>query len=297
MAAEGRGGFALTVQCLPMDQQVLVIGELAGAQRGDGWFNAEEVLGLFESLRLPPPHQVNQSLGRLRSGKLVVHRVLDDRRSLTPLGRAKVLEAVEDLVPAQLSAEYVSVPGAEFAHARHLVVPPTLAPARWAPAIARLLEAFPFETNVFLMTRFPAEGADEFVDPVADVIPVLRDVSSKHGMTLHTASDRQIEDDLWGNVGGYIWACRYGIGLLETSGPRSDELNDNVLIELGSMLTIGRRCMMLRDENAPRPPTDLVAQIYKRTDFDDHSAVAKIAHRWFADDLGLGQCADCPPRQ
>ena len=113
-------------------------------------------------------------------------------------------------------------------------------------------------------------------------------------MTLHTASDRQIEDDLWGNVGGYIWACRYGVGLFETRSPKSAELNDNVLIELGSMLTIGRRCMVLKDNIAPSPPTDLAGQIYKPVDFNNLDDVAALCHLWLKEDLSLGSCLACP---
>lgn len=71
-----------------------------------------------------------------------------------------------------------------------------------------------------------------------------------------------------------MWACRYGVGVLETTAPRPDKepkdpklvtLNDKLLIELGSMLTIGRRYMILRDREAPMPPTDLTAQVFKET--------------------------------
>jgi hypothetical protein len=112
-------------------------------------------------------------------------------------------------------------------------------------------------------------------------------------MVLHLASDRQIDDDLLGNVGAYMWACQYGIGLLETRGPRSRDLNDNVLIEVGSMLMTGRRCAIFKDPKAPQPPTDLSGQIYKGVDFADLRAVASTTHAWIAEDLGLGQCKAC----
>jgi len=116
---------------------------------------------------------------------------------------------------------------------------------------------------------------------------------SNHGLVLHVASDRLADDDLLGNVGAYMWACQFGIGLLEDR-PGEGSLNDNVLIELGSMLMSGRRCAILRDRTAPRPPTDLSGQIYKTVDFDDLPAVAAAAHTWIAEDLGLGRCASCP---
>lgn len=142
------------------------------------------------------------------------------------------------------------------------------------------------------MTRFPSPDG-ELPDPLPSVIEVLREVMTAHGLTLHVASDRQAEDDLLGNVGAYMWACHYGIGLLEDRHA-AGSLNDNVLIELGSMLMAGRRCAILKDRTAPAPPTDLSGQIYKSVDLDDLIAVSASAHRWIAEDLALGRCDSCP---
>jgi hypothetical protein len=192
-----------------------------------------------------------------------------------------------------IAAEMAGTPGAEFVSAMHTTISPTLAPARWQPGIARLLERFPFETNVFCMTRFAHSGA-ALPDPVPAVIASLREVTTAHGLVLHVASDRQAEDDLFGNVGAHMWACQYGIGLLENRLGRTTGLNDNVLIELGSMMVTGRRCAILKDRTATSPPSDLTAQLYKPVDFDDVPAVGAAAHLWIADDLGLGRCDHCP---
>ncbi len=117
-----------------------------------------------------------------------------------------------------------------------------------------------------------------------------------HGLTLHLASDRQIEDDLLSNIAGYMWACKYGIALFESRRPEPGaDLNKNMLIEVGAMLMAGRRCALLRDEKAPLMPTDLIAQIRKDVDHDDLDGVAVTLHLWAAEDLGLGRCANCPP--
>jgi hypothetical protein len=142
------------------------------------------------------------------------------------------------------------------------------------------------------MTRFAKAGAP-LPDPVPAVIERLREVMDSHGLTLHVASDRQHEDDLFGNVGAYMWACQYGIGLLENRLGGATGLNDNVLIELGAMMVIGRRCAMLKDKTATGLPSDLTAQLYKSVDFDDLDAVAAMGHRWVAEDLGLGRCGSC----
>lgn len=281
----------LTIQGLQPNQRVLILGSVAGMRAGHGWFTTGEALDLFDALRLPRPESVLRSLGQLRTSHMVRTRD-DDRWALTPQGDQEVLGLMGAIDPVALGAEMVGTPGADFVSALHTTISPALAPARWQAGIARLLERYPFETNVFCMTRFAPVGTP-LPDPVPAVIERLRRVMASHGLTLHVASDRQTEDDLFGNVGAHMWACQYGIGLLENRLGATG-LNDNVLIELGSMMVIGRRCAMLKDTTATGLPSDLTAQLYKSVDFVNLDAVSAAVHRWIAEDLGLGQCENCP---
>ena len=196
-----------------------------------------------------------------------------------------------DLDYARVEAALIGTAGADYAQVRHSVIPPGFAPTEWLPAINRFLKRYPFETNVFCMTRFPKPGDG---DSQEMVISSIRDVVSMHGLSLHLASDRQIADNLFANVVGHIWASQYGIGLLEDRASPPRGLNSNVLIELGSMLVMGRRCAILRDLTAPYPPSDLSGQIYKSVSFDDLKQTTDAVHRWLSEDLGLSRCPACP---
>jgi hypothetical protein len=285
-------GFGLSVQLLNPNQRVLVLGSVAGTRRGDGWFAPDEVLALFDALRLPRPVAVLRSLGQLSAPNLVRGRT-DGDWTLTPLGEAELATIMGTIDYASLSVEMAGTPGAEFASAHHTTVSPLMAPARWQPGIARLTAISPFEKNIFCMTRFPRQG-DPLPDPVPAVIETLRASALAHGMMLHVASDAQRQDDLFGNVGAYMWACQYGIGLLENRQGADAGVKDNVLIELGSMLVTGRRCAILKDGSAAQPASDLTAEIYKSVDFDDQGAISRAMHTWIRDDLGLGTCGGCP---
>lgn len=282
----------LTIQGLQPNQQVLFLSSVAGTRSGHGWFTPDEVLDLFDALRLPRPDSVLRSLGQLRGTHFVRTRA-DGRWALTPIGRERVLQLMGELDPDALAGEMAPTPGADFVSALHTTISPALAPARWQAGIARMLERYPFETNVFCMTRFARPGS-RLPDPVPAVIELLRDVMDGHGLKLHVASDRQAEDDLFGNVGAHMWACQYGLGLLENRLGGATGLNDNVLIELGSMMVTGRRCAILKDKTAPGLPSDLTAQLYKSVNFDDLDAVTAVTHLWIAEDLGLGRCGTCP---
>jgi hypothetical protein len=230
----------------------------------------------------------------LKGAHLVVKRTGATTWALTPKGSERVQELIGGVDLQAIEAEIAVVGSAELSNAQHLVIPAEFAPRRWAPAIGALLERFPFERNVFLMTRFPKdEKEEELPDPVQGVIGIAREALGHHGMRLHLASDRTVDEDLFGNIAGHIWACKYGIGLFETRF--SDDFNDNLQIEVGAMLITGRRCALLRDRDTPNLPTDFVGQIYKPVDFDNRDAVGAILHRWAAEDLNLGRCGLCPP--
>ena len=89
-----------------------------------------------------------------------------------------------------------------------------------------------------------------------------------------------------------MWGCRYGIALFEDTVGR--KMNYNLTIEVGSMLTLGRRTALLRDKTIEKLPTDLVGKVYKDVDLSKKSSVQRQVHIWIRDDLGLGPCDGCP---
>jgi hypothetical protein len=202
------------------------------------------------------------------------------------LGQNTVAELVGDIDVGLIEASLHPSNGAVFAEGLHTVVPPSFAPVRWVADIERFLEDFPFDQNVFLMTRFPRDAQDEsYLDPIRELIEVGRSLLSDHGLTLHLASDRNIVDDLFSNIAAHMWSSRYGIGLLENR--LNQGLNYNVMTELGAMLVTGRRCALLKDRTVKNLPTDLSGHIYKSVDFDDKDAFVSELSDWVINDLGL----------
>lgn len=270
---------------------MLVLGQLAELRSGSGWFSITEVKQMFEALRVPAPANPSAALAKLKDTKLVIKG--QGGWSLTPLGRTRVNELIGNLDPAVIEAEIAGALGAELGHALHTLIPPAFAPVKWAAPIKRMLESFPFEMNVFCMTRFPESADDtDYLDPVHGVITTAREALKHHGLTLHLASDRALDDDLYANVAAHMWTCRYGIGLFEDRAGRG--LNYNLVIEVGSMMMTGRRCALLKDKTAGWMPTDFVGTIYRPLDFDDLGAVSGELHKWAAKDIGLGRCSKCP---
>jgi hypothetical protein len=199
---------------------------------------------------------------------------------------------LSDMDVAALLAEAATAGTSMLGHATLALLSPALAPPGLIGPLSDFLARHPFERNVFGMTRFPDEGEDATADPVRPALGVARDVCAGHGLELHLASDRAMDDDLWTNVAAHMWASRYGIAFFENR--RGLGVNYNLTIEVGSMLMAGRRCALLKDTTIPTMPTDLVGRIYKSVDLDVPEAVEEALHRWIRDDLALGPCSRCP---
>jgi hypothetical protein len=242
---------------------------------------------MFEALRVPEPGNLSEELSRLGRDGLMRTRA-DRRWSVTPLGEEAVTTLIGELDVAAIEAELRTSGVAIFDHVEHPLIPPQLAPPRFRQAISRILAASPFERNVFMMSRFPPVGAGP-EHPIAAAIEAVRGAVAQGGLTLHVASNRQADDQVLGNVGAHLWACKYGVALLEATDEDRNpgQLNDNVLIEVGAMLVSGRRCALLKDASAPSLPSDFVAEIYKGVDISDVDSVAGAIFDWVRLDLGL----------
>lgn len=93
-------------------------------------------------------------------------------RETEAIYREAVRKLLSELDVRAIDAQLNALPGSDFAHVRHTLVTPAFAPIKSITAINRLLERFPFEQNVFLMTRFPEDASDtHYLDPVRELIP------------------------------------------------------------------------------------------------------------------------------
>lgn len=265
-----------------------MLARVLGIRNGNGWFSPMELDNLFEMLHIPRPSNTPRELAKLAQEKLALRHSQNGSWSLTPLGRQQATKLFESVNTQSIEAELIGSPGSEFGHVFHSVIAPSFAPIRWNTGVARFLEDFPFEKNVFCMTRFPSNDVS---DPVEKAVDVMRHIVAKHGLALHLASDRQIDDDLFGNVAAHMWACQYGIGIFEDRA--SQGLNYNLVIEIGGMLMTGRRCALFKDSTVPKLPTDFVGHIYKSINLTDLDEVANATHNWLAEDLQLGRCPAC----
>lgn len=284
---------ALLLQNLAEDQQVLVLSRLAEARQEGGRFAPAVLDDLFDEIALPRPSKVSNNLSRLeREGLVARQKNAKGSWRLTPKGRALSVDLIDDMGLAALQAEMSPDRAPAFGHVAHPVVPPWLAPPELLAGLQEFLEEYPFDSNVFGMTRFPDEQDDAYPDPVSAAIEEATEACAMHGFTFHLADRHNIVDDLWANVAAHMWACRYGIAFFEDRRGRG--VNYNLTIEVGGMLTTGRRVALLKDQSIGALPTDLVGKIYTSVDLEKTGEVSRAVHTWLRDHLRVGSCSACP---
>lgn len=280
------------VQHLQGVDQGLVVARLAEARSSGPAFRPAELEDLFISTGLPEPSRVSNLLRSLENMELVRRGAAKGTWRLTPKGRAKAQNLVADVDLVSLAAATSDDPAVVLGHVRHTLIPPSFAPPELLPSLGRFLDRFPFETNVFAMTRFPSQQAGPD-DPVASALQVAQEVCVEHGLRLHLASDRAISDDLWRNIAAHMWASKYGIAIFEDRVGRG--MNYNLTLEVGSMIMTGRRCVLLKDTSVESLPTDLIGRIYRKVDVSQPKVVGAALHDWVRDDLAHGPCGVCAP--
>jgi hypothetical protein len=272
---------------------VLVLARLVEARSDTGDFTALGIDALFHELRLPAPARTSNIISALEKKKLVRRGKGRGLWRVTPVGLAAVENLLTGIDLAALAAE-AARGGSRLGGTPHAVLPPEIGtPPSLIPVLHEFLAKHPFDKNVFGMTRFPDEEAEDPIDPVKPALEVARGVCELHGLEFHLASDRAMQDDPWTNVAAHMWASRYGIAFFEDLAAPKRGVNYNLTIEVGGMLMTGRRCALLKDESIERLPTDLVGKIYKPVRLEKPSTVDKALHAWIRDDLALGACAEC----
>lgn len=274
------------MQSLALSAQVLLLGRLAQDRSETGLFAPSHVEALFDEIGLPRPAKTSNVLGTLeRSGFATRMKNVRGAWKLTPKGLVKVASVASDMDLAALVAE-ASRPTATLLGATvHPVIPPSLAPPALVGPLGEFLAEFPFERNVFGMTRFPGATEEGELDPIAPALERAAEVCAKHGLVFHLASHRSIVDDLWPNVAAHMWGCRFGIAFFESRTERG--LNYNLNIEVGSCLVLGRRMALLKDHSLKAMPTDLVGHIYLGVDLDDPETVTSALDDWIESSLRL----------
>ena len=155
---------------------------------------------------------------------------------------------------------------------------------QWSRHLERFIPEFcrdnpDFEKNVFLMIRFKSDVRYKTIENT------IKEQMKSYGLKVLKADDKAYTDDLWENVCLYMLGCNYGIAVFEDIDER--DFNPNIVLELGFMLALNKRCLILKEKTLPKMPADIVGKLYKEFDFFNiESSISDQIKRW-ANDIGL----------
>lgn len=263
------------------NEQVLILLHVLQLRGGHEGAAPSEVAELFREFHLPPPTNERQHLIQLRKRRLVMQPD-SGRWAVTPEGREEISRLLADVSGEELQRLGEEAGEPIFAGAAHHRIPASLAPAQFQQGIFEFLRDHPSDRNVFLMMRYPQREDSYRLEPTVDV---CRSVLVELNLEPHLASDRAVHDQVFPNVGVYLWSCNFGVAVLENRENKG--LNYNVVLETGAMLMTGRRCLLLKDKTANFVPTDLVAHIHKAIDLDEPETLQSAIREWVTSDLHL----------
>lgn len=135
--------------------------------------------------------------------------------------------------------------------------------------------------NVFLMMRF--------ADSVANrkVVGSLRTALRRYGMNLLRADQKAYSESLWENVKYYMNACDLGVAVFEQLVKK--DYNPNVSLELGHMLALGKKVLLLKEHRLPRLPSDIVGHLYKEFDAREIARTVRRAVDAWLQDVGIAK--------
>ena len=148
------------------------------------------------------------------------------------------------------------------------------------PIVGKVFEDSPvYQRNVFIMMRFKSTPQFE------EITRTLRSNLRTYGLWGLRADDRAYSDDLWLNVCGYMWACKYGIAIFEDIDER--DFNPNIALECGFMMALGKRVLLLKESRMPKMPTDITGKLWKPFSvFNIESTISQQIESWVKD-IGL----------
>jgi nucleoside 2-deoxyribosyltransferase len=134
--------------------------------------------------------------------------------------------------------------------------------------------------NVFVMMRYRDDPR------FRELEALIRESLAEYGLIARFAKDVAYQEEVWANIVFYMSNCSLGLAVFEEMDER--EFNPNISMELGYMLALGVRCLILKDKRMPRLPTDVCGRIY--SDFDTYDLLKSVKPRiaqWCENDLGL----------
>lgn len=111
------------------------------------------------------------------------------------------------------------------------------------------------DRNVFIMIRY-GEGED-----YRRIEATIRATLKRYKFNAVLARDRMFKPQLWDQIRFCMEFSRYGIVVFEEN-PEHPEFNPNVSVELGFMMALDKKVLILKEKDLRPLPSDLMGHLY-----------------------------------
>ena len=123
----------------------------------------------------------------------------------------------------------------------------------------RFWEDIPYENSVFVMLGHGGDPAQQ-----REIKETIKCFLPSYGLNARFPKDKSYSKDNLVNTRIYMQGSKYGIAVFESLGVLDS--NSKVAFQLGYMLALGKRCLVLKDSGLVKRPGDLCQALYKEFD-------------------------------
>jgi len=115
-----------------------------------------------------------------------------------------------------------------------------------------------------------------------EISKTIKNCLAIHKITALRADDIEYHIDIYPNILTYIYACSFGIAVIDRI--ENDDFNPNVALEIGFMLALRKKVCILKDKNLKTLQTDLLGKLYKTFDQNEvQNTVTSAITKWMQD--------------
>jgi len=134
--------------------------------------------------------------------------------------------------------------------------------------------------NVFVVMRY------ETREQHREIEQTIKETLRQYGLTAIIARDSDFHEGLWENVKFCMDNSQYGIVIFEDIGGKPTH-NPNVALELGYMMALNKRCLILKEESLEALPTDVIGRLYRPfSSYRIRETMGRAIEKWLENVLG-----------
>lgn len=125
-------------------------------------------------------------------------------------------------------------------------------------------------------------NSDQTAEYFDTILKVIRRYLEGLGLVIHRADDRSLAEYIWHSVVEYMQSAEAGIVVLDDRG--QGYVSQNVMLELGYMLALGKPLLILREASAPKLIVDLQGRDSPPYNADRiNEDIPKCLEKWIKD--------------